>query len=143
VITALPLPTAVTTPLPDTVAADVFDDDQLAWLVTSCVVPLESVAVAVNCDVAPTTGAAPVTLTDVTELAAVLESPHAAAKPASPRTMIAAIAFRIFIHTPYGAGILHGRHAGSDRPDVAEVWAGCEKSKAEAAGSSITLPAAA
>ena len=65
-MTALPLATAVTTPLPDTVAADVFDDDQLAWLVTSCVVPLESVAVAVNCDVAPTVGVAPLTLTDVT-----------------------------------------------------------------------------
>jgi hypothetical protein len=100
VITALPLATAVTTPLPDTVAAAVFDDDQLAWLVTSWVVPLESVAVAVNCEVAPTAGVAPATVTDVTELAAVLESPHAAAIPASPTTTIAAITDRILIHTP-------------------------------------------
>jgi len=100
-MTDAPLPTAVTTPVPETVAAPVFDEDQLAWLVTSWVVPLESVAVAVNCDVEPTGGVAPVTATDVTELAAVLEFPHAAANPASPTMMIAAITDRIFIHTPW------------------------------------------
>jgi hypothetical protein len=65
------------------------------------VLPLDSVAVAVNWDVAPTAGVAPVTLTDVTELAAVLESPHAAARPASPTTINAAITDRILIHTPW------------------------------------------
>src|SRR5689334_22465231 len=100
-MTDVPLPIAVTTPVPETVAAAAFDDDQLAWLVTSCVVPLDSVAVAVNCDVNPTDGVTPVTATDVTELAAVLEFPHAAAHPASPTMMIAAITDRILIHTPW------------------------------------------
>src|SRR5438874_2424568 len=40
-----------------------------------------------------------------------------------------------------GAGICGGRHECSDRPGVAKVWAGCEKSKAEAAGGSDMPPA--
>jgi hypothetical protein len=96
-ITAAPLPTPVTTPVPDTVAADVFDDDHVARLVTSCVLPVDRVAVAVNCDAVPTAGALPVTLTEVTELAAVVESPHAAANPANAITNIRMIADRILI----------------------------------------------
>jgi sulfur carrier protein ThiS len=99
-ITAAPLPIAVTAPVPDTVAADGFDDDQVATLVTSCVLPVERVAVAVNCDVAPTAGTAPVTLTDDTELAAVDEFPHAPARHANPRMMINANVDRVFIHAP-------------------------------------------
>jgi len=54
----------VTTPAEDTVATAVSDDCQVAWLVTSCVEPSAIVAVALNCDVPPTTGAVPLTLSD-------------------------------------------------------------------------------
>jgi hypothetical protein len=49
-----------------TVATVWLDDVQLARLVTFCVVPVESVAVAANCADPPTLGADPVTETDVT-----------------------------------------------------------------------------
>jgi len=73
-MTAVPLPAAVTRPEAETVAASGLDDDHVAALVTSCVEPLDSVAVAENCDVAPTDGTAPVTLNEETVLAEVAES---------------------------------------------------------------------
>src|SRR6187455_1145332 len=73
-MTAVPLPAAVTRPEAETVAAASLDDDHVAALVTSWVEPLESVAVAVNCDVAPTDGTAPATLNEETVLAEVAES---------------------------------------------------------------------
>jgi len=55
-------PTAVTRPDADTVAMLVFEDVHVDELVTSCVALLDSVAVAVSCDVAPDdAGEAPVT----------------------------------------------------------------------------------
>src|SRR5436190_13112632 len=65
-----------TSPLVETVASDEFDDDQVARLMTSCVVPSISVAVAVNCDVAPTAGAVPATASDETVVGDVDELPH-------------------------------------------------------------------
>src|ERR1700730_9049259 len=56
----------VTTPVVETVASAVLDDDHVAELVTSCVVPSDIVAVAVNCDEVPTVGTDPVTTTDET-----------------------------------------------------------------------------
>src|SRR5262245_27129221 len=91
----------VTTPLGETVAADVFDDDHVARLVTSWVVPPDIVAVAVNWEAAPIAGTVPATATDVTVVAAVVESPHAAATTASTRTTPRAMADRIFISSPY------------------------------------------
>jgi len=44
----------------------VLDEAHEAWLVTFCVVELDIVAVAVNCDVTPIAGAVPLTATDVT-----------------------------------------------------------------------------
>jgi hypothetical protein len=58
---------AVTMPDAATVATVVFVDCHVDSVVTFCDDPLESVAVAVNCVDAPTAGAVPVTLTDVTE----------------------------------------------------------------------------
>src|SRR5437667_3460353 len=65
-----------TSPLVETVASDEFDDDQVARLVTSWVVPFMSVAVAVNCDVAPTAGAAPATATDEIDVGDAVELVH-------------------------------------------------------------------
>jgi len=73
-MTAVPLPAAVTRPDAETAAAERLDDDQVAALVTSCVEPLASVAMAVNCEVAPTAGTVPVTLNEETVLAEVAES---------------------------------------------------------------------
>src|SRR6266545_3489640 len=57
----------VTMPLDDTVTTRVSLDCQLAWEVMFCVLPLDSDAVAVNCDVPPIEdGADPVTVTLVT-----------------------------------------------------------------------------
>ena len=63
VMVTLPLATAVTSPLDDTVATAEFEDDQVAVLDTSCVVPFSIVAVAANCEVVPTAGTVPVTAT--------------------------------------------------------------------------------
>ena len=65
-MSASPVATPVTVALLVTVAIVVFDDDHEAWVVTTCVVPFDSAAVAANCDAVPTAGAAPVTETDVT-----------------------------------------------------------------------------
>jgi len=68
-----------------TVATAVFDDCQLAWDVTVCVEPFDSVAVATNCVLAPMPGATPATDTDATVGAGVVgvvevegdDEPHA------------------------------------------------------------------
>jgi hypothetical protein len=49
-----------------TVATLTFEEAHVACVVTPCVVLFDSTAVAVNCDVAPTVGASPLTLTVVT-----------------------------------------------------------------------------
>ena len=54
VMSASPAATPVTAPLAVTVAAALFDEDQLAVLVTDTVVPSDNVAVAENCVVVPT-----------------------------------------------------------------------------------------
>ena len=64
---------AVTAPVADTVATVLSEDCHVACPVTSCVVPSDSFAVAVNCDVSPIAGTAPVTLTDATVVGAVVE----------------------------------------------------------------------
>jgi hypothetical protein len=76
-ITTIPGATAVTRPLADTVAMAEFDDVHVDVLVTSCVELLDSVAVAVNCDVVPTVGEFPVTAIDDTVLG-VVDDPQAA-----------------------------------------------------------------
>src|SRR5262245_1151270 len=105
-MTTAPEPTPVTVPVDDTVAAAGFEDVHVARLVTSSVVPDDNVAVAVNCDVAPTAGAVPATLIVATELAAVDESEHAE-KAADPTTStLNTMIDRIPIHTPDGVGTL-------------------------------------
>lgn len=75
VITAEPLAMPVTRPVDDTVAIEASEDVQVAVLVTSWVPP-DTVAVAANCEVAPTAGAVPVTAIADTELADVGELPR-------------------------------------------------------------------
>jgi hypothetical protein len=85
----LPGATPVTRPLADTVASALFDDVHVAVLVTSCVVPSDSVATAENWDVPPIAGAAPVTAIDATVDGAVEDPPHAKASTTSgPETAI-------------------------------------------------------
>src|SRR5438034_11568875 len=76
----VPVPRPVTRPVDDTVATATFDDCQIARLVTSCVLPSPIVAIAENCAVAPSFGAAPVIASDETVVADVDESPHAIAR---------------------------------------------------------------
>ena len=52
-ISTSPAAIAVTNPVADTVASDVFEDCQFAWLVTVCVVLFDMTAVAVNCEESP------------------------------------------------------------------------------------------
>jgi hypothetical protein len=78
--------TPVTTPDDDTVAAAPLEVDHVAEPVTSCAVPSDIVAVAVNCDVAPTAGADPVTLIDVTVVDAEVVEVHASAHTNNPST---------------------------------------------------------
>lgn len=61
-----PAATAVTTPAEDTVASALLDVAQVADAVTSCVDPSAIVAIALNWEVLPTAGAAPVTASDDT-----------------------------------------------------------------------------
>src|SRR5262245_38296437 len=104
-MTTAPEPTPVTTPVDDTVAADVFEDVHVARLVTSSVVPDVNVAVAVNCDVVPTAGAVPATATVATELADVDESePHAEKAADTTTSTLNTMIDRIPIHTPDGVG---------------------------------------
>jgi hypothetical protein len=78
-------------PVADTVASALLDDDQTAVDVTSCVVPSDIVAVALNWELGPALrdGADPVTLSDETVVAAVGVDapPQAAAKPADAMTI--------------------------------------------------------
>jgi len=71
VITAVPLAMDVTAPVEETVATAVFEDVHAEVDVTSCDVPLASMAVAVNCVVKPTAGAVPATTTVETAVAEV------------------------------------------------------------------------
>src|SRR5256885_8190816 len=64
VTSASPRPTPATFPLLETVTTAVFDDCHVACAVTSCVVPFDSDAVAVNCAVSPTAGAVPVIVSE-------------------------------------------------------------------------------
>jgi hypothetical protein len=61
-----PAATAATTPALLTVATPSAEDCQVAWLVTDCVVPFESVAVAVNCALPPMLGVEPLIATEET-----------------------------------------------------------------------------
>src|SRR6185503_3897330 len=56
----------VTTPVLFTTAIEGFEDCQVAWLVTSCVVPVDMVARADSCAVAPIRGAVPDKMTETT-----------------------------------------------------------------------------
>src|SRR5690348_6966635 len=77
VMVTLPLVRAVTSPLDDTVATAEFEDDHVAVLDTSCVVPFSIVAVAANCDAVPTAGMVPDTATVETVVAVFGLSLHA------------------------------------------------------------------
>src|SRR5437773_281864 len=66
VISASPAAMLRTTPALDTVATAASDDCQVACAVTSCVVPLDSVAVAANWLVSPTAGEFPLTAIELT-----------------------------------------------------------------------------
>jgi len=66
VMSTSPAPTPVTKPELLTLATDGLDEVQVAWEPTERVVPSENTAIAVNCDVKPTVGAAPATRTDDT-----------------------------------------------------------------------------
>ena len=65
-MSASPAATPVTIPLALTPAILLFDEDQLARLVTGCGVPSANVAVAENCAAAPVRGADPETATETT-----------------------------------------------------------------------------
>jgi sulfur carrier protein ThiS len=129
-MTAAPEPTPVTTPLADTTAAAVSDEVHVAKLVTSSVVPEDNVAVAVNCEVAPTGGAVPATAIVAIELAAVVELPHPA-KPAdkTTRTLNTTID-RTFILTPDALALLHWTQSACRArvQNVAEVLSSGDKS---------------
>ena len=65
-MSASPAATPVTAPLALTIATLLLDEDQLAALVTDCVVLSDEVAVAENWEVAPAKGADPDTATETT-----------------------------------------------------------------------------
>src|SRR5579864_5872991 len=67
----------VTKPLVDTVAQRAFADDQVATAVRFRAGPSASVAVAVNCADAPTSGAKPATVIEVTAAVGAEGLPHA------------------------------------------------------------------
>jgi hypothetical protein len=75
----------------------VFEDAQVAVALTSCVVPSDIVAIAVNCDVAPTAGVVPLTATELTVVADVGDFEHAAADTASPMIIAAVPRYRLII----------------------------------------------
>ena len=87
----MPADTLVTTPVADTVASLVFDDCHAAVDVTSCRVPSVIVAVAVNCEDAPTAGAAPVMAMELTVEGEVFDFEHARDDTASPTITTAAV----------------------------------------------------
>jgi len=83
-----PSATPVTTPALETVASAVLDDAHVARLVTSCDVPSDIAAVALNCDAVPRAGAAPETLIDETVADDDKgEEEHPTANAASPTTI--------------------------------------------------------
>jgi hypothetical protein len=79
-----PAATPVTVPLV-TVATDTSDDRQVAAVVTFWVVLLARVAVAVNGELAPTTGAVPLTVRPLTlgDVGELLQAADSAARPTS------------------------------------------------------------
>jgi hypothetical protein len=83
VMVAVPLATAVAKPLAEMVAIAALDDVHFAVSVTSCVLPLPRVAVAVNCWVLPgaTVGLPGVTAIDTTALLETKNLPHAIVTP--------------------------------------------------------------
>ena len=123
VMTAVPLVRAVTTPAEETVATDVLEEVHVAELVTSWVAP-DTVAVAMNCELAPTAGTVPVMVTSETELGDVDESQATAKierKSMRPKTAID----RINIQTPVMAAL---RWLFTlDRGSVSTTLATCEK----------------
>src|SRR5579862_5595489 len=68
-MSASPAVTPVTTPLALTLATPLFEEVHAAALVTACVVPSASAAVAENCVAAPVIGADPETAIDTTAAA--------------------------------------------------------------------------
>jgi hypothetical protein len=119
-ITAVPLVSATTRPVDDTVATAAFDDDQVADVVTSWVVPLPSVATALNCADTPTLGTAPETVTVETVVAEVGDVPQAAAVTAAASTRKSATNDRIFMRTPVAAALAARDYRNSDRRRVAQ-----------------------
>lgn len=95
VITAEPLAIPVTSPVDDTVAIAVFEEVQVAVVVTSSTPP-DTVAVAANCAVVPTVGGVPLIVIAETVVADVGE-PHAAAHKPRVRTRLAIRTDRIDI----------------------------------------------
>jgi len=97
--------TPVTTPVGETVAAAMLDVDQVATLVTFCVVPSDIVAVAVSCEVVPTAGTDPVTLIDDTVAEGEVVEEHPTANTESPTTITDDVRHRN-MRDPFGlAGI--------------------------------------
>ena len=99
VMTTEPAVTPVTIPDEDTVATAKVEEPQVAVLLMSCVVPSGSVAVAVNCAVAPTFGAVPVTAIDATGVAEAGESVHAAEAFDKTANRISPATVRTFMDT--------------------------------------------
>src|SRR6266700_7877889 len=126
-----------TSPLEETLASDEFDDDQVARVVTSCVVPSMSVAVAVNCAVAPTAGAVPATATDEMVVADVAELPHpivnAMSSAAIPIELTSCPLLRVF---PLISG-----HASNISPHVSVSGAGVVQADPASASSHMVRPA--
>src|SRR5262245_52239644 len=106
-----------------------FDDVHVAELVTSWVVLLASVAVAVSCDVAPTVGTLPVTLIADTVLGDV-EEPHAAAaaavRMAKSRISTVRTARRVSCDIPQPRPVCRRWLYTIDRADVTGVLTKCE-----------------
>src|SRR5262249_41118913 len=95
-------------------------DVQVAVLDTSCVVPFSSVAVAANCDVLPTAGAAPVTATLETVVAEFGELPQAPTVKPTDRTKRTITNERTFMVAPCGTALAGVNVTqGSDLPRVA------------------------
>src|SRR5215813_2976467 len=92
-----PAATPVTVPLLLTVAMVVFEDDHAACVVTVWLALFDSVAVATNCAVAPTTGEVPLTTTADTvtvELEGLVGAPDSCPQPLTETIIAKAAAIR-------------------------------------------------
>src|SRR5262245_22756075 len=96
----VPGATPVTTPVAVTVASAVLDDVHVDVAVTSCAVPSDMVAIALNCDDPPMAGVAPVTATELTVDGFVVEFPHARVNTTSGADRAIDITRRICIRPP-------------------------------------------